>query len=181
MNKAKAKRIERTVAFVIKSIGENKRILDLGVKNEMGKALQSAGFEVINTQGEDLDVDFRKYIDQDVDAITSFQIFEHMLAPFNILREMKTKQIVTSVPLNMWFAEAYWHPTDVWDRHYHDFEPKQFDMLLDRTGWEIIDSDKWENAGPINGIRPLLRRFAKRHYIVHAKRKADYVVPGPPK
>lgn len=165
-------RIEKTVAFLKESIGENKRILDLGTPSPLSKAMVEAGYEVINTGGEDLDVDFEKFADMDVDAVTAFQIFEHMLAPFNFLRALKTKHLVASVPLNLWFADAYWSKTDVWDRHYHDFEPKQFDMLLDRTGWEIQNSEKWTSPDYKKvGIRPLLRHFTKRHYIVYATAK----------
>jgi hypothetical protein len=41
-------------------------------------------------------------------------------------------------------------------RHYHEFEDWQLDWLLEKTGWKIIDSQKWTN--PVNkfGIRPLL-------------------------
>jgi hypothetical protein len=31
----------------------------------------------------------------------------------------------------------------MWDRHYHEFEDWQLDWLLEKTGWKIIDSQKW--------------------------------------
>jgi hypothetical protein len=60
--------------------------------------------------------------------------------------------------------------TDMWDRHYHEFEDWQLDWLLEKTGWKIIDSQKWTN--PVNkfGIRPLLRYFTNRYYIVYAEK-----------
>ena len=39
------------------------------------------------------------------------------------------------VPLNLWFASAYRNKTDLWDRHYHEFEDWQFDWLLEKAGW----------------------------------------------
>jgi hypothetical protein len=39
---------------------------------------------------------------------------------------------------------AYRSKTDMWDRHYHEFEDWQLDWLLE-TGWKIIDSQKWTN------------------------------------
>jgi hypothetical protein len=33
----------------------------------------------------------------------------------------------------------------MWDRHYHEFEDWQLDWLLEKTGWKIIDSQKWTN------------------------------------
>lgn len=171
-------REEKTVEFIKRYFPEGTRILDLGVPNKLGKLMSKNGFIVENTQGEDLDVQFNKYTDTDAKLVTAFQIFEHMLAPFNLLRELNCEHLIASVPLNLWFAKAYWNESEVWDRHYHEFEQRQFDMLLDRTGWNIIDRDKWANPSPVNGIRPLLRKFAKRHYIVYCRRKHDFVVPG---
>jgi hypothetical protein len=171
-------RYQRTVDFVKKHVNPEKRILDIGTPNRISEMLKSEGFNVINTDGRDLDVDFAAYAQMDVDVITAFEIFEHLLAPFNLLRALKAKEMVVSVPLNLWFASAYWHPTDVWDRHYHDFEPKQFDMLLDRTGWDIVSSEKWTSPEYRKiGFRPILRLFTKRHYILHCRRKPDYIVP----
>ena len=172
-------RIDSTIQFLKDTIGSNKRILDLGIPNSMGKAMQEAGYEVINTGGEDLDVDFEKYLNMDVDCVTAFEIFEHMLAPFNILRLLVVPHLVASVPLKLWFAEAYWSKTDPWDRHYHEFEPKQFDMLMERSGWEIKDSAKWKNPEKKKlGIRPVLRNITDRYYIVHCQRQSGYTVPS---
>ena len=51
-----------------------------------------------------------------LDLITSFEIFEHMLAPFNILRELKTDKLIASVPLKLWFTDAYWNDNNDWDK-----------------------------------------------------------------
>jgi hypothetical protein len=172
------KRIDSTIEFLKNTIGPNKRILDLGVPNRMAEAMKSAGYDVTNTKGEDLDIDFQEYVKMDVDCVTAFEIFEHMLAPFNILRHIEAPNVVASVPLKLWFAEAYWNETDPWDRHYHEFEPKQFDMLMDRSGWSIKDSAKWKNPETKKiGIRPVLRNITDRYYIVHCQRKADFTLP----
>lgn len=145
----------------------------------MGKAMQSAGYEVINTKGEDLDVDFLKYAKMNVDCVTAFEIFEHMLAPFNILSHIQAPNVVASVPLKLWFASAYWNESDPWDRHYHEFEPKQFDMLMERSGWAIQDSEKWKNPEKKKiGIRPILRNVTDRYYIVHCQRQSEFIVPN---
>ena len=94
-----------------------------------------------------------------------------MLAPFNILREINAKKIITSVPLKLWFAEAYWNLDDDWDKHYHEFEKKQFDFLLKKTGWRIIDSEEWIPKTQLKfGLRSILRMFTKRYYIVYCER-----------
>ena len=60
--------------------------------------------------------------------------------------------------------------TDMWDRHYHEFEDWQLDWLLEKTGWKIIAREKFTN--PVNkiGFRPLLRKVTPRYYIVAAER-----------
>ena len=94
-----------------------------------------------------------------------------MLAPFNILKSISSKSLIASVPLKLWFSSAYWNENDDWDKHYHEFEPKQFKFLLEKSGWIIKDFELW--TSPDNskiGIRPLLRNFYKRYYIVYCER-----------
>jgi len=128
------------------------------------------GYTVSNTKGEDLDENRSLIESSEADVITAFEIFEHLLSPYEILKSINAKKIVVSVPLRLWFASAYRSKTDLRDRHYHEFEDWQLDWLLEKTGWKIKDSSKWTN--PINkiGIRPILRRFTKRYYIVYAER-----------
>jgi hypothetical protein len=94
-----------------------------------------------------------------------------MLAPFNVLSDIKANKLVTSIPLKLWFTSAYRSKTDDWDRHFHEFEDWQFDWLLEKSGWEIKKSIQFTN--PVNkiGIRPLLRQFTPRYYLVYAERK----------
>ena len=70
----------------------------------------------------------------------------------------------------MWFANAYKSKSDPWDRHFHEFEDWQFDWLLEKSGWKIKKRKKWTN--PVNkiGIRPFLRYFTPRYYIIYAEK-----------
>ena len=165
------KRYRLTMAFLKKHISTDQKILDLGVDNPFSNMMADEGYQVVNTQGEDLDVNVEAVRQTEANVVTAFEIFEHMLAPFNVLREIPCDQLVASVPLRLWFATAYRSKTDPWDRHYHEFEDWQFDWLLEKSGWEIVDRQKWSN--PVNklGLRPILRRFTPRYYIVYARRK----------
>lgn len=164
-------RYKKTLAFVNKHIPSNSKILDLGTSNPFSTILKDNGFNVTNTGGENLDTDYAKYTNTDADFVTSFEIFEHMFAPFNILNELKTDKLIVSVPLKLWFASAYWNEKDDWDKHYHEFEIKQFDFLLEKTGWKIKDSEVWTNGNWKQiGFRPLLRHFTPRYYIVYCER-----------
>ncbi len=166
------KRFENTLAFLQKHITTDETILDLGVENPFSKIMKETGYTVANTQGEDLDLDFTNITDTPTDVVTAFEIFEHLIAPFNVLREIKAKKLVASIPLRLWFAPAYQSKTDPWDRHFHEFEDWQFDWLFEKAGWKIIDRAKWSNPVKKIGIRPLLRSFTPRYYIVYAERTA---------
>ncbi|WP_179384521.1 methyltransferase [Allomuricauda sp. ARW1Y1] len=164
------KRYRHTLAFLKKHIDPSETILDLGVENPFSEIMKSNGYQVTNTKGEDLDIDFKKAANSDADVVTGFEIFEHLVAPFNILKEIKANKLVASIPMRLWFSPAYRSKTDPWDRHYHEFEDWQFDWLLEKAGWTIKDSAKWTNPTKKLGFRPLLRYFTNRYYIVYAER-----------
>ncbi len=165
------KRFKHTIAFLQKHSSVKESILDLGVPNPFSKIMVEEGYQVENTHGEDLDVDFTAVQNSDADVVTAFEIFEHLLAPFNVLRMIKAKKLVTSIPLKLWFSPAYRNKKDPWDRHYHEFEDWQFDWLLEKAGWEIKDRKKFTNPVGKIGVRPLLRSFTPRYYIVYAEKK----------
>ncbi len=167
------KRFKETLTFLKKHIATQETILDLGVTNPFSKILTEQGFHVENTTGEDLDIDFTSIRESKAEVVTAFEIFEHLVAPFNLLKEVKAQKLVASIPLRLWFAPAYRNKSDPWDRHYHEFEDWQFDWLLEKAGWEIVDSAKWTNPVKKIGLRPLLRSFTPRYYIVYAERKTN--------
>ena len=72
------------------------------------------------------------------------------------------------------YGFAYRSKTDQWDRHYHEFEDWQLDWLLEKNGWEIIDSVKFTHPVKKFGLRPLLRYFTPRYYMVYAERVKSY-------
>lgn len=164
------KRFKHTLEFLEKHVSTSQSILDLGVENPFTKIMLKHGFNVENTKGEDLDIDTSTIKNSSADVVTAFEIFEHLLSPFTILTSIKANKLVASVPLKLWFSPAYRSKTDMWDRHYHEFEDWQFDWLLEKAGWKIIDRQKWTNPTKKIGIRPILRWFTPRYYIVYAER-----------
>ncbi len=159
-----------TFSFLDKTLKPPAKILDIGNRNELSDVLNEKGFEVLNTVG-DLDVDPQTELSNDVDVVTAFEIFEHMVAPYNLLKDLKAPRLFASVPMRLWFKSAYRNKKDHWDSHYHEFEDWQFDWLLDKAGWEIVRSKKWTSPTSEIGIRPLLRRYTNRYYMVEAVRK----------
>ena len=164
------KRYKLTLDFLKNHISTSETILDLGVENPFTQVMKENGFSVENTKGEDLDLDTSTLEQSNAAVVTAFEIFEHLLSPFTVLKSIKSEKLVASVPLRLWFASAYRSKIDKWDRHYHEFEDWQFDWLLEKAGWKIIARKQWTN--PVNkiGIRPILRRFTPRYYIVYAER-----------
>ena len=162
------KRFKHTLEFLQKHIKTSETILDLGVSNTFSKIMTANGYSVINTKGEDLDNDQTALQKQNYDVFTGFEIFEHLLNPYTILENIKCPKLLISIPLRLWFSPAYRSKTDPWDRHYHEFEDWQLDWLLEKTGWKIIDSQKFTHPVKKLGIRPLLRFFTPRYYIVYA-------------
>lgn len=126
------KRFNKTLAFLQKHIPQPAKILDLGVSNPFSEIMKAEGYEVQNTTGEDLDDDFHAVQTGEYDVVTAFEIFEHLLAPYNILKEIQAEKLVTSIPLKLWFSPAYRSKSDKWDRHYHEFEDWQFNWLLEK-------------------------------------------------
>ena len=158
------KRYKLTFQFLNKHIPKEEKILDLGVSNPFTKVMEKGGFTVKNTIGEDLDEDTSAIVKSDATVVTAFEIFEHLLSPYTVLKSIKADKLVASIPLRLWFASAYRSKTDKWDRHYHEFEDWQFDWLLEKAGWKIIDRRKWTNPTKKLGIRTILRYFTKRYY-----------------
>lgn len=170
-NKIPKKRYELTLKFLDEVLPSPATILDLGVRNPFSEIMEENGYTVINTNGEDLDFLPEIVKKHNVDAVTAFEIFEHLIAPFNVLREIEATKLITTIPLNLWFAKAYRSKTDLWDRHYHEFEDWQFDWLLEKSGWVIKDKKKWTSPIKKIGFRPILRKFTPRYYAVFAERK----------
>lgn len=164
------KRYHLTLGFLKEHISTTEKILDLGIENPFSKIMKNEGFNVENTKGEDLDEDISTIINSDSEVVTAFEIFEHLLSPYTVLKSIKANKLVASVPLKLWFANAYKSKTDKWDRYYHEFEPWQFDWLLEKTGWQIKASSQWTNPVKKIGVRPILRRFTPRYYIIYAER-----------
>ena len=87
------KRYKKTFDFIQKHVEKDASILDLGTPNKLSESIGNLGYDMRNTGGENLDTEFLKYTDTGVDVITAFEIFEHLLAPFNILNNLKTNKV----------------------------------------------------------------------------------------
>ena len=168
------KRFKLTMRFLKKHISNSESILDLGIINPLSEIMKAHGYSVENTNGEDLDLDTSSIKNSKANVVTAFEIFEHLLSPFTVLTSIQANKLVVSVPLRLWFSKAYRSKNDILDRHYHEFEDWQLDWLLEKTGWKIIDKQKWTNPTKKIGIRPFLRWFTPRYYIVYAEKVSNY-------
>ena len=89
----------------------------------------------------DFDYDIVK---ENFDVVTAFEILEQIVSPFPFLSSVKAEKLVASVPLKLWFANACWNYDDPFDRHYHEFEQRQYHMLLNKAGSEVVKSEKMD-------------------------------------
>jgi hypothetical protein len=101
------KRFQITMDFLQKHVSKSERILDLGVSNPLSKIMEKEGFSVQNTSGEDLDLDQSALQNNSYEVFTGFEIFEHLLNPFTVLNAVTCDKLLISVPLKLWFANAY--------------------------------------------------------------------------
>ena len=162
-------RYENTIRLVQSRLPAPAHILDIGAENPLSHILKELGYTVTNTVG-DLDEDVSKW-SMKVDAVTAFEVLEHLVSPMPLLRSVNAPLLFATVPMRLWFASAYRSATDDWDRHYHEFEDWQFDWLLEKSGWNVDHREKWTSPTGWLGFRPILRQFTPRYYAVCASRK----------
>lgn len=165
-----SKRFNITLEFLKKHIKTNETIFDLGVPNPFSKIMVDNNYKVINTKGEDVDNDQTALQNENYEVFTAFEIFEHLLNPYTVLKNVKADKVLISIPLRLWFSPAYRSKTDMWDRHYHEFEDWQLNWLLEKAGFKIVDRVKFTHPVKKFGLRPLLRWFTPRYYLVYAER-----------
>lgn len=170
MIKADIFRAEKTLSFISKHITIKNRIVDLGPPSSMSDYLGENKFKLENAFGFDFDLEPEKINDYQYDVLTAFEVLEHLVSPFPILKTTKAQKLIVTVPLKLWFAKAYRNTADPYDQHYHEFEAWQLDMLIEKAGWKIIAREKWTPPFQPNGIRSILRAVTPRFYAVYAER-----------
>lgn len=170
--KTPSKRYKHTLEFLQKTLPAPAVVLDLGIRNPFSETMEANGYTVYNTLGEDLDEISEIVNEKEVDTVVAFEILEHMLSTDVLLKQKKAKKLITTIPLNLWFASAYRSKTDKWDRHYHEFEDCQFDWMIEKADWEIKETNKWTSPIQKIGFRPILRKYTPRYYAVYAERKS---------
>ncbi|MEX0928963.1 MAG: methyltransferase domain-containing protein [Balneolales bacterium] len=163
-------RYKRTLKFLKSSLPQSSALLDLGPPNPFSRIMTEEGYRVQNT-AIDLDESPEALQEAGCDAVTAFEILEHLLNPLGVLQHLNAPKLFATVPLDLWFSSAYYNRDDLRDRHFHEFEDWQFDWLLDKGGWKIIRREKWNNPSYKIGVRPLLRWITPRYYAVEAIRK----------
>lgn len=171
MNKVKAFRFDRTRAFVSRYVDRRERILDLGTPSELSELLKEDQFQLESGHGFDFDLEPDRINDYEYDVLTAFEVLEHLVSPFPLLQKTRARKLVVTVPLRLWFAKAYQDAGNPYDRHYHEFERWQLDMLIEKAGWEIKAREKWVPPFQPGGLRSILRAVTPRFYAVYAERK----------
>lgn len=69
---------------------KEEHILDLGEENPFSTVMRENGYSVENTpKGMDLDQNSEWFSGKEASVVTSFEIFEHLTNPFQVLSELK--------------------------------------------------------------------------------------------
>lgn len=97
-NSYPSKRKQQTLAF-IKRHSKPCSILDLGVRNPFSEILKNEGYQVKNTKGEDLHFNRSEILKSNSTVTTAFEIFKHLLSPFEVTRYIQSEYLFTSAPL----------------------------------------------------------------------------------
>lgn len=171
---------KKRVEFIKQNISKDKVILDLGIENRISRALVDAGYTVINSGGEDLDVNQDIIKDSNYDVVTAFEILEHLFNPYTVLNSVKKgTTVITTVPLrHILIQDSYFKHNDSRMSHFHEFEDWQIIRLFEKTNYVILDHFKcsqgwmfqnWSTFKRAFGIRPIIRQFKKGLYIVAKK------------
>ena len=159
-----------TREYCKKFIPQGSTVLDLGYENKMTLFLDN-NYSVRNTEW-DLNVEPKRINKYDYDYLTAFEIFEHLLNTYSVLENVRPGTgLLCSVPLRVWYAKPYWLEDDRL-QHYHEFLPREFFKLLNKTGFEIKFSKKHCIVKGF-GIRQLITGLfrVKRYLFVYAVKK----------
>ena len=97
------KRYQETLFFLQSVLPAPATILDLGVRNPFTEIMEQNGYKVFNTSGEDLDLLPEIVKTHKVDAVCAFEIFEHLVSPFLVLKAIEADKLIATVPLDLWF------------------------------------------------------------------------------
>ena len=158
-----------------KHLEQGSSLLDLGTENPFTPLLKEAGYIVQNTQGENLDDDYMAYADCEVDCVTPFEIFEHMLAPYNILKHVKGKafdrlcafKVVVCIGLLERGRRLGQTLSRVWSKTISVFNGKSG---LDDKGTRTMDfawpKEDWDSPVVTLFYTALLYRVLRTHLIV---------------
>jgi len=124
------------------TFSNNVTILDIGYKHGFSDLMSD--WDVVNTD-YDLDMLNNTRIRQlnSYKQIIAFEVLEHLLNPYSLLQSLSGKMLIT-VPLNLWWRQSYWEVNNTHKQHYHEFEVRQFNKLLTKTGWKILYSEQWK-------------------------------------
>jgi hypothetical protein len=170
------RRYKISLEFLKKHVNPGAKILDIGTPNGLGEFIQSNGFIVWNTHEQDFDdLELNSCLLESgwavYDAVTCFEVLEHLINPMGLLTSLPGTKLVASVPLRLWFARSFKNKTNPAGWHYHEFEPWQFDWLLEKSGWTILDRELHVSPSFKPGLRTILRWFTPRYYLVYAERR----------
>jgi len=153
-------------------INQNQLILDVGARNPLTEALELEHKVSIDNTSGDLDIDFN-IPGKDYDVIIYSHTIEHQFNPLYTLLELK-KILNDNGVLYVLMPER---GKLLWTKgHYHEIDDYRFNLLIERSGFEIIKKTRekaWRHwTEYIKGIRPFYR-LIREHDVIYALKKVN--------
>ena len=90
-------RYDKTIKMLKTILKPGNTIFDLGVRNPFSEIMEKEGYKVINTKGQDLDDKFDILIPKEVDLVTGFEILEHLVSPYPLLKNINCNRILSNI------------------------------------------------------------------------------------
>ena len=116
------RRYRKTLSLMKTHLPAPARIMDLGWTIHSSEIMRKEGYTVDNTGGEDLDEEVSLAKATGYDAVTAFEILEHLLSPYTLLKSIEAPKSSSQYPECV-VSGPHRNPKDPRDNHYHEFYP----------------------------------------------------------
>ena len=109
-NKIPVNRYNKTLKMLNKVCPSPSVIFDLGVRNPFSDIMEKNHYKVYNTSGQDFDTNPKVDIPGDVDLVTGFEIIEHLVSPYTLLKNINARIPIKvhSIPLAFLVQGCKW-------------------------------------------------------------------------
>lgn len=150
-------RADKTVQFLEKTMPDVDVVLDIGEPNPTGRYLcEHFNVKPHNTL-TDLDYSIGPNLHNSYEVVWCFEVIEHLMNPRMLLDNIYS---ITTKGAKLYLSYPS-RPKWLWNNkdHFHEYDKRRRDLLFEKTGWRITDSENIYKLHKKIGIRPIVRNF----------------------